>query len=115
MTDYNMEKIGPNSILSIPSISDSAKFIGFIHLLEITIKIGKHFPIIILSMISLNLLLAANDFFANSINFAILNFMFAIGGFVSLVQLYQSRKAHPLEYNSNYQQIPNKQLEEFRK
>jgi len=114
MTDYaNMEKIGSNYILSIPSISDSAKFNVFIHLLEITIKVGKHFPIIILSMISLNLLLAANDFFANSINFAILNSMFAIGGFVSLVQLYQSRKTHPLEYNSNFQNIQNKKLEEF--
>lgn len=110
-----MGKIGPNSILSILSISDSAKFNGFIHLLEITIKVGKHFPLIILSLTSLNLLLAANDFFANSINFAILNSMFATGGFVSLVQLYQSRKANSVGYGSNNLEIQTKQLEEFRR
>ena len=116
MTNYaDMEKIGPNSVLSIPSISDSTKIEGLIYLLEITIKVGKHFPIIILSLAGLNLLLAANDFLANSINFAILNSMFALGGFTSLVQLYQSRKAHPFEYHSDYNRTDKMNIEEIRK
>ncbi len=116
MTNYaDMEKIGPNSVLSIPFISDSTKIEGLIYLLEITIKVGKHFPIIILSLAGLNLLLAANDFLANSINFAILNSMFALGGFISLVQLHQSRKAHPFEYQPNYNKIDKMNIEEIRK
>ncbi len=116
MTNYaDMEKIGPNSVLSIPAISDSTKIEGLIYLLEITIKVGKHFPIITLSLVGLNLLLAANDFLANSINFAILNSMFALGGFISLVQLHQSRKAHPFEYQSNYNKIDKMHIEEIRK
>ena len=111
----DMEKIGPNPILSIPSISDSTKIEGLIYLLEFTIKIGRYFPIIILSMASLNLLMAANDFLSNSINFAILNSMFAIGGFVSLVQLHQSRKAHSFEYHSNYNKIDKLNSEDIRR
>ncbi len=116
MTNYaDMEKIGPNSVLSIPSISDSTKIEGLIYLLEITIKVGKHFPIITLSLVGLNLLLAANDFLANSINFAILNSMFALGGFISLVQIHQSRKAHPFEYHSDYNRTDKMNIEEIRK
>ncbi|HUT05483.1 MAG TPA: hypothetical protein VMW74_02180 [Nitrosopumilaceae archaeon] len=116
MTIYaDMEKIGSNPILSIPSISDSTKIEGLIYLLEITIKVGKHFPIIILSLAGLNLLLAANDFLSNSINFAILNSMFAIGGFISLVQLNQSRKDHSFEYNSNNNKIDKTHSVEIRK
>ena len=115
MTNYaDMEKIGPNSVLSIPSISDSTKIEGLIYLLEITIKVGKHFPIIILSLAGLNLLLAANDFLSNSINFAILNSMFAFGGFVSLVQLHQSRKTHSFEGQSNFNKIEKMRSVEIR-
>ncbi|MDH3610240.1 MAG: hypothetical protein OEM79_00610 [Nitrosopumilus sp.] len=110
----DMEKIGPNPILSIPSISDSTKIEGLIYLLGFTIKVGKHFPIIILSLAGLNLLLAANDFLSNSINFAILNSMFAVGGFISLVQLHQSRKAHSFEYHSNYNKIDKLSAVEIR-
>ncbi len=114
MTNADMEKIGPNPILSIPSISDSTKIEGLIYLLEFTIKVGKHFPIIVLSLAGLNLLLAANDFLSNSINFAILNSMFAVGGFISLVQLHQSRKAHFFEYQSNFNKIEKMRSVEIR-
>ena len=73
-----------------------------IHLLEIIIKVGRYFPIIFLSLASLNLLLAANDFLANSLVFAILNLMFAFGDFIFLAQMRQRRKNHVKEYNSSF-------------
>jgi len=106
MTNYpDIEKIGLNSIQCITAISDSTKIDGLIYLLEIIIKVGKYFPIIIISLASLNLLLAANDLLSNSISFAILNSIFALGDFIFLVQLHQRHKANPYEYHSDYNRI----------
>ncbi len=76
-----------------------------IHLLDIIIKIGRYFPIILLSLASLNMFLAANDFLANSLTFAILNSIFALGNFISLAQIHQRRKIHSTEHRSNYSKI----------
>jgi len=104
MTNYaDDEKIGQKSIQFLTS--DSIEIDISIHLLEIIIIVGRYFPIILLSLFSLNLLLAANDFLANSLIFAILNSMFALGNFISLVQIRQWRKAHPYEYSSSYNRI----------
>ena len=85
--------------------SDSMEIDVSIHLLEIIIKVGRHYPIILLSLASLDLLLAANDFLANSLYFAILNSMFALSNFISLVQICQWRKTHSNEYRSSYNRI----------
>lgn len=114
MTKYrDLEKIKPNSILSFPSISNLTKIDGFIFLLNFTIKVGKYFPIISILFVGLNLLLAANDFLANRINFAILNSIFAIVGVIFLAQSYQSRKDHSFEYQLA-NKIDKKQLIEIR-
>ncbi len=106
MTNYSdIEKIELNSIQFITAIFNFTKIIGLIHLLEIIIKVGKYFPVIIILLASLKLLMAANDLLTNSITFAILNSIFALGDFIFLVQLYQRRKVHPYEYNSNYNRI----------
>ena len=106
MTNYlGIEKIGLNSIQFITDIFNFTKINGLIHLLEIIIKVGKYFPIIIILLASMKLLFAANDLLTNSISFAILNSIFALGDFIFLLQLYQRNKAHPYEYSSNYDRI----------
>ncbi len=106
MTNYlGIEKIGLNSIQFITDIFNFTKINGLIHLLEIIIKVGKYFPIIIILLASMKLLFAANDLLTNSISFAILNSIFALGDFIFLVQLYQRNKAHPYAYSSNYDRI----------
>ena len=106
MTNYlGIEKIGLNSIQFITDIFNFTKINGLIHLLEIIIKVGKYFPVIIILLASLKLLIAANDLLTNSISFAILNSIFALGDFIFLVQLYQRNKAHPYAYSSNYDRI----------
>jgi len=106
MTNYlGIEKIGLNSIQFITDIFNFTKIDGLIHLLEIIIKVGKYFPIIIILLASMKLLFATNDLLTNSISFAILNSIFALGDFIFLVQLYQRHKAHPYEYSSDYNRI----------
>ena len=108
MTNYaNDEKLGqvPIQFLTPTSMRIDVP----IHLLEIIIKVGRYFPIIFLSLASLNLLLAANDFLANSLVFAILNLMFALGDFIFLVQMRQRRKNHVNECTSSYNN-PNKTI-----
>ena len=80
---------------SIHFQTPTREHLGFdlsIYLLEIVIKIGRHFPIILLSSASINIILAANDFLANSLTFAIVNLIFAGGNFVFLVQLHNRKK-----------------------
>jgi len=106
MTNYlGIEKIELNSIQFITDIFNFTKIDGLIHLLEIIIKVGKYFPIIIISLASLKLLFVVNDLLTNSISFAILNSIFVLGDFIFLVQLYQRHKAHPYEYSSDYNRI----------
>jgi hypothetical protein len=82
-----------NPIKNISSMSGSKKLSALIYLLEIIMKVGKYFPVIIFSSACLNLLLAVNDFLLNNIGFAILNSLFALSGFIFLIQLHQKRKA----------------------
>ena len=80
---------------SIDFQTPTHEYLGFdlsIYLLEIVIKIGRHFPIILLSSASINIILAANDLLANSLTFAIVNLVFASGNFVFLVQLRNRKK-----------------------
>jgi hypothetical protein len=103
MTNYADEKkIGNNSIQLTTEISDSAEVSVVIYLLEIITKVGKHFPILFLSLASLQLLLAANDFLANSIEFGILNSLFAASSFIFLVQMHQMKRNYP-SLSSKYQ------------
>ena len=101
MVNYADEKkIRKNSMQWIPVISGSTEVTLLIYSLEIITKIGKNFPILFLSLASLNVLLAANDFLANSIEFGILNSLFAANGFIFLVQTHQSNRIQTL--TSNY-------------
>ena len=86
------KKIGKRSMQWIPVISGSTEVTMLIYSLEIITKIGKNFPILFLSLASLNVLLAANDFLTNSIEFGILNSLFAANGFIFLVQTHQSNR-----------------------
>ena len=70
-----------------------------IYALEIMTKIGKHFPILFISMPCLNVLMATNDFLTNSIEFGIMNSLFATSGFIFLVQMYHNNKTNSLYYN----------------
>lgn len=103
MTNYADEKkIGKNSIQITTEISDSSEVSVVIYILEIITKVGKHFPILFLSLASLHVLLAANDFLSNSIEFGILNLLFAAGSFIFLVQMHQMKRNHPF-FPNNYQ------------
>jgi len=87
------------------SISDSTKVGIFVYLLDVLIKVGRYFPIISLALASLNLFLAFTDFLTNSIGFGILHSIFAIGGFIFLIQMRQMAKTNPHEIDSNYKLI----------
>ena len=93
--------------LSSKQVDNSKEFLVMIYSLEIITKIGKHFPLILLSMVSLNAILAANDFLANSIEFGILNSLFALGGIFSLTQMLHKIKLNPINSNSNNIDIEN--------
>ena len=104
MTNY----VNDESLNQKPTSFLASDFMGIdisIHLLDIIIKVGRYFPIILLSLASLNMFLAANDFLANSLIFAILNSIFALGNFISLAQIHQRRKSHLTERRSNYSKI----------
>ena len=90
------------------SISDSTKLGALIHLLEIAMKVGKYLPVIVVSFAGLNLVLAVNDFLVSNTGFGILNSIFALGGFIFLVQLHQKRKIHSYDYYYNYKKGSSK-------
>ena len=77
--------------------------IVLIYSLEIITKVGRHFPVISISLTSLNVLLATNDFLANSIEFGILNSLFAAGGLIFLIQMHQKNKIQP--FDSRYNKV----------
>ena len=113
MTNYADEKkIGKNSMQWTTEISDSKEVTILIYLLEITTKIGRNFPVLFLSLASLNTLLAANDFLSNSIEFGILNSLFAASGFIFLVQMRQSNKI--LSLDSSYNEIKTESFLEIK-
>ena len=92
------------------SISDSTKLGALIHLLEIAMKVGKYLPVIVVSFAGLNLVLAVNDFLVSNTGFGILNSLFALGGFIFLVQLHQRRTIHSYEYYYNYRKRSEKKI-----
>ena len=75
----------------IPANTNSADVAVVVYVLEIVTKIGKNFPVLFLSLASLNAILAANDFLASNIEFGILNSLFAVSGFVFVIQLRQDK------------------------
>ena len=81
------EKPSQKSKNWLSSFSDSAKIGIAVHVLDVVIKIGKLFPIIFLSLASLNIFLAANDFLANSMGSAIMNSVFGLGDVLFLAQM----------------------------
>ena len=107
MANYADEKkIEKSSMQWVPVISGSSDISMLIYSLNIITKVGKNLPILFLSLASLNVLLAANDFLANNIEFGILNSLFAANGFIFLVQTHQSNRAQPLASNhreTNYE------------
>lgn len=92
------------------SVSDSTKLGALIHLLEVAMKIGKYLPVIVVSFAGLNLVLAVNDFLVSNTGFGILNSIFALGGFIFLVQLHHRRKIHSHEYYYNYKKGSSKKI-----
>ena len=86
-------------------VSDHTEVTLLIYSLEAITRIGKNFPIIFLSLASLNILLAANDFLANSFEFGILNSAFAFSGIITMMQMrHNNNKINPsgLSYNEAY-------------
>ena len=109
MTNYADEKkIGSNSMQWTTGVSDSKEVTMLIYLLEITTKIGRNFPVLFLSLASLNVLLATNDFLSNNIEFGLLNSLFAASGFIFLVQMRQSNKIQ--SFDSNHNEATNEAL-----
>lgn len=108
------EKIEPKSTQRI-TFSDSTKMGVLIHLLEIIIQVGKHSQIISISLASLNLLFAVNDFLSNNIGFAILNLMFALVGFMFFIKMRQMSKIHSHELPPNFNKINRKSMVGFGK
>ena len=90
MSILSEDRIRQNKLQSYSS--NSKNVVVVIYLLEVITKIGRHFPIIILSLASLNIFMATNDFLANSFEFGILNSLFAASGVFSLIQMHQRRK-----------------------
>ena len=75
----------------ITANTHSADVAVVVYILEVVTKIGKNFPVLFLSLASLNAILAANDFLASNIEFGILNSMFAVSGFIFVIQLRQDK------------------------
>ena len=95
------EKIGQNLTQFQTPTTNSLGIDLSIHLLEIVIKIGRHFPIILLSSASVNIILATNDLLSNSLVFATVNLGFALGNFIFLIQLHQRKKVQSNEFHSD--------------
>ena len=79
----------------------SADVAVVVYALEVVTKIGKNFPVLFLSLASLNTILAANDFLASNIEFGILNSMFAVSGFIFVIQLRQDKN----QFDSKLEEI----------
>jgi len=85
----------------IPANTNSADVAVVVYALEVVTKIGKNFPVLFLSLASLNTILAANDFLASNIEFGILNSMFAVSGFIFVMQLRQDKN----QFDSKLEEI----------
>lgn len=96
----NSEQIGQKSSHFITSTSVPTKINLLIYILGVIINVGRYFPIISLSSASINILLAVNDFLSNNIGFAVLNSLFAISGFIFLLQM-RKVNSHRHHFNRN--------------
>ncbi|NIM25261.1 MAG: hypothetical protein GTN35_02000 [Nitrososphaeria archaeon] len=85
----------------ITANTNSADVAVVVYVLEVVTKIGKNFPVLFLSLASLNTILAANDFLANSIEFGILNSLFAASGFIFVIQMHQDKN----QFDSKLEEI----------
>ena len=85
----------------IPTFSDSTKIDLLVRLLDVAIKASSHFPIISLTLTSLNVLLAVHDFLSNNIGYGILNSIFVITGLIFLLQMHLMNKSHHSGTNPN--------------
>lgn len=84
--------------MSLPSF-DIARITALIHLLGLVVTIGKYLPLIVAGFAVINLTVAVLSFAVwNAIFSGVINSIFALGGFVFLVQLLQRRKIHRYEY-----------------
>jgi len=109
MSTYANERIEEKPFQWNPPKSRNVVLV--IYLLEAITKVGRHFPIIVLSLASLNVVMAANDFLANSMEFGIMNSLFAIGGVISLVQMHQRTKIQSMDSSykkSNFKKSKNR-------
>ena len=106
MSELVNEKKGQNSIQWVTANTESADVTVVVYLLEIITRVGKHFPVLFLSLASLNVLMAANDFLSNNIQFGILNSMFAVSGFVFLIQMRKDK----VSFAQNYRQAQPMEL-----
>lgn len=77
-----------------PTISEPTQIDLAVCALGIIIKAGKYFPVISVSLTSLNVFFAVNDFLSNNIGFAMLNSAFAASGLVFLVQTVMEKSHH---------------------
>jgi hypothetical protein len=100
MASCEEKRIEKESQQWVPLISKSSEISVLIYSLEAITKIGKNFPIIFLSLASLNVLLAANDFLSNRIEFGVMNSLFAVNGFVVLAQTYHN-KTQPIPLDNS--------------
>ncbi|MGH1566209.1 MAG: hypothetical protein ACRBB5_02030 [Nitrosopumilus sp.] len=106
MTNYADEKkIRKNSLQWTIDTSDFTEVTLLIYSLEIITKVGRYFPIFFSHWRSLNVLLA-NDLLENSIEFGILNSIFAAVGFISLIQIHQKNKIS--SFDSSYNKTNSK-------
>jgi len=65
-----------------------------ISLIEITLTVGRHILHLIWSLIGISVALAVYDFSTNNIVWGIISSLFALGGFIFMVQIYQHRSRH---------------------
>ena len=102
MTNFANENRGQNSTQWLTAKSRSADVAVIVYTLEIITKVGKYFPVLFVSLASLNVLMAANDFLSSNIEFGILNSMFAASGFVFVIQLHQDKVRTSKIYNQHH-------------
>ena len=95
-TITTQKKVSQKSTHWLTSFSHSAKIGMAVHSLDVIIKVGKLFPVIFLSLASLNIFMAANDFLSNSMTGAIFNSVMGLGDVLFLAQMRVKGHSHSL-------------------
>jgi len=65
-----------------------------IRLVEIALTVGRHLLHIMWLFIGISVAVAVYDFATNNIVWGIISSLFALGGFIFMVQIYQHRSRH---------------------